>query len=514
MRAPDEGAPVPRGDICLVLEGTYPYVPGGVSTWVHDLVRSMPELAFALLHIGPRPGAYGAPRYALPPNVAGMVEHYCNVGAPPLDSDAREQLRIDLGRRIRIARRAPSGGSRTLAALRRLHLEDVMDDALIADLAAGDLTTDHLLHGDDAFAVIADIYRATSPAAPFLDFFWHFRSMHVPLVRLLAGELPRADVYHSVSTGYAGVVAAAASWRHRRPMLLTEHGIYARERDMELARAAWIAEPVDDLRLPSGETSPLRRLWSRFFHRLSRIAYHRAHQIVTLSEVNRSKQVTDGAPVGRTSIVPNGVEVAPPSPLDEAAPTRAPDAPLRVGFVGRVVPIKDVITLVKACDLALRDAPLAIEIIGPDDEDLSYAARCRDLVRMLDREAEIRFVGPGPAAESYEHVDVVVLTSFSEGQPLVILEAHAAGVPVIATDVGACREMLEGRDVTDRALGPSGIVTRVAQPEDTAAALVRLARDVDLRQRMGAAGRARVRAAYSRARMIASYRALYQELVR
>jgi glycosyltransferase involved in cell wall biosynthesis len=114
-------------------------------------------------------------------------------------------------------------------------------------------------------------------------------------------------------------------------------------------------------------------------------------------------------------------------------------------------------------------------------------------------------------AEIYSNIDVVVLTSFSEGQPHVILEAHAAGIPVIASDVGACREMLEGT-ASDRAIGPSGIVTKVASPETTAAALVRLARDAELGRRMGNAGRERVRTSYSKAQMIDSYRGLYRRL--
>jgi len=104
---------------------------------------------------------------------------------------------------------------------------------------------------------------------------------------------------------------------------------------------------------------------------------------------------------------------------------------------------------------------------------------------------------------------VVVLTSFSEGQPLVILEAYARGVPVIASDVGACREMIEGRDAADREIGPGGFVTRVAAPKETAAALVRLARDPTLRRRLGGAGQRRVAAYYQRRDMLASYRALY-----
>lgn len=512
---PDAGtallAEVATSDVCLVLEGTYPYVAGGVSSWVHDLVTTMDDVEFALLHIGPRKGAYAAPRYEVPGNITGLTEQFCHEDPAQLDAGAREQLRTQLDRRIRVARRARPGTSRTIAALRRLHLEDVVDDELVAGLASGDLDVDQLLHGDEAFAMIAEVYRAHAQAAPFLDFFWHFRSMHVPLIRLVTSEVPRAQVYHSVSTGYAGVLAAVASHRAGRPMLLTEHGIYAREREMELARAPWISEPVADPRLPAAASSPLRKFWSRFFRRMSQVAYHQARTIVTLSEVNRAKQLADGASAERTQIVANGVDV------DQLAQTivttpRRQGAPLRVGFVGRVVPIKDVLTFIKACELALRDVRLDVEIIGPDEEDPAYATRCRELVQTLGREDEIRFVGPRPVSAIYGGLDVIVLTSFSEGQPLVILEAHAAGVPVIATDVGACREMLEGRDPTDRRLGPSGIVTRVASPESTAAALVRLARDASLRKLMGDAGRVRVRTTYTKAHTIGAYRALYEEL--
>jgi glycosyltransferase involved in cell wall biosynthesis len=118
-----------------------------------------------------------------------------------------------------------------------------------------------------------------------------------------------------------------------------------------------------------------------------------------------------------------------------------------------------------------------------------------------------------PPPKIYGELDVVVLTSFSEGQPLVILEAYTWGLPVIATDVGACREMIEGRGDQDRQIGPSGFVTRVAAPKETAAAIVRLARDVRLRWRMGAAGHQRVTTYYQRRDMLARYRALYGSLI-
>ncbi len=498
MAAPDR-APSRPPEVCLVLEGTYPYVAGGVSSWVHDIVQSMPDLRFTLLHVGPKAGSYGEPRYKLPANVAGMTELYCQA------AEATEKV-PRMKRRTRMA-----SPSRTLAALRRLHLEATVDDDLIAGLAAADLSVDELLHSDDAFDMIREIASVRAPAAPFLTFFWHFRSMHVPLLRLLADEAPPASVYHSVSTGYAGIVAAVAAHRAGKPLLLTEHGIYARERDMELARATWDDAQIAgaDPRLPA-TTSQLRQLWSTFFLKLSQLAYHRADAIITLSDANRRKQVEDGAAGDKIAIVPNGVDV---DALMAAAATpepREPSAPIRIGFVGRVVPIKDVITFIKACDIAMREVPLVVEIIGPSEEDSAYAIRCRELVELLGRTEEILFVGPRKLAEIYSNLDICVLTSFSEGQPLVILEAHAAAVPVIATDVGACREMLEGREGDDAALGPGGIVTGVAAPEETAAALVRLARSSALRRTMGAAGRARVRASYTKAQMIDTYHAYYR----
>jgi glycosyltransferase involved in cell wall biosynthesis len=184
---------------------------------------------------------------------------------------------------------------------------------------------------------------------------------------------------------------------------------------------------------------------------------------------------------------------------------------MRVGFVGRVVPIKDLVTFIQACHLAMRSVELEVHIFGPDDEDRPYARRCRRLVAMLGLEHVIRFEASRPAELIYPEIDVLVLTSFSEGQPLVALEAGAAGLPVIASDVGACRELLEGRGEADQRIGASGIVTRIAAPGETAAAIVRLAREPELRRRMGAAGRKRVVAFYRESTTIEMYRALYRE---
>jgi glycosyltransferase involved in cell wall biosynthesis len=113
----------------------------------------------------------------------------------------------------------------------------------------------------------------------------------------------------------------------------------------------------------------------------------------------------------------------------------------------------------------------------------------------------------------YPEIEALVLTSVSEGQPLVILEAFAAGLPVIASDVGACRELVLGAPGADAALGPAGIITRVASPEETAGAIVLLARDHDRRRAMGESALRRVHQRYRLETVLARYRAIYESMV-
>src|SRR6185503_17481878 len=87
------GAPAPGIDVCLLVEGTYPYVPGGVSSWVHDIILGLPERRFSVVNIGSHPGAYGEPRFQLPKNVVALHRLFCQDGLPvALDGPARNEL--------------------------------------------------------------------------------------------------------------------------------------------------------------------------------------------------------------------------------------------------------------------------------------------------------------------------------------------------------------------------------------------------------------------------------------
>lgn len=500
------GAPA---DVCVVVEGSYPFVSGGVAAWLHGLIRGLPELSFHIVNISSHPGIHPSVRYTLPENVMALQRVYCRAEPPGEESLPPSHRWQEEVRRIRLRERHCPDTVHVLDAFHELLVNEKVDTTVLSKLVHSKVDAPTLLHGRQGFQWMERLAQQVAPNTPFLQLFWNLRAIMVPVLRLLSTPVPLARCYHALSTGYAGLLASAFSHVTQGPLLLTEHGLYTRERQMELAAAEHLFRQQTRSPHPAAQPLEMQNLWLRFFKSLSRLTYAATTRIVTLCRVNRCKQLCDGADAHKIQVVPNGVAARSSTLLARDA---APHGPLRVGFVGRVVSIKDVPTFIKACDLTLREVDLDVRIYGPEDEEPAYARQCHQLVHALGRQSSIHFMGPQPAETIYPNLDVVVLTSLSEGQPLVILEAYNAGLPVIVTNVGACAEMIEGSCREDRALGPSGILTRVGHPEDTAAALIRLAREPCVRQCMGAAGLQRVARFYQQAHVVESYRRLYREL--
>lgn len=103
---------------------------------------------------------------------------------------------------------------------------------------------------------------------------------------------------------------------------------------------------------------------------------------------------------------------------------------------------------------------------------------------------------------------MTILTSISEGQPLSILESFAAGVPVIATDVGNCKGLILG-DRDD--YGSAGMITHIMNVEEITEAILILAHDEAMRHRMGRIGFQRVKAGYQAQQMEETYRRIYRD---
>jgi glycosyltransferase involved in cell wall biosynthesis len=184
-----------------------------------------------------------------------------------------------------------------------------------------------------------------------------------------------------------------------------------------------------------------------------------------------------------------------------------------VALIGRVVPIKDIKTFIRAIFIASRTLPdIQGWIIGPEEEDPAYALECRALVESLGLAGNVKFLGFQRIDDVLPKIDVIALTSISEALPLVVLEGFAAGVPAITTDVGSCRQLIEGEGDEDRALGAAGLVVQLANPAAFASAVLSLLGDDTRWLAAQQAGLARVRRYYTRAQMVERYRILYDRL--
>ena len=216
-------------DIALLLEGTFPYVSGGVSSWVNQIIRAFPQYSFALCFLGSRPQDYPKMQYTLPDNVVHLENHYLYDFAPPplVQKQRGEASAFMRSAHLHDALRNP--------AMR--HAAGRMLKDMLKDLRPGGaLGEDAFLYSKEAWNYLTDQYRQFCTDPSFVDYFWTVRIMHKPLWQLakIAEGLPRVKMFHTVSTGYAGFLGALARYRHARPLLVSEHGIYTKERKIDL----------------------------------------------------------------------------------------------------------------------------------------------------------------------------------------------------------------------------------------------------------------------------------------
>jgi glycosyltransferase involved in cell wall biosynthesis len=484
-------------DVCIIVEGAYPYVSGGVSAWVHGLIRRQPDLRFAVVAILPEPPAPAA-KYAGLPNLDRL--HHLFLSELHGQGGWRRPRAFDQGEFDRAADVfLSSGGLRELAALIRL----------LAPLVKARRTTD-LIDSTLAWNLVCDLYQREMPHESFLHFFWAWRALFGGLVATLSFPLPPARVYHTVSTGYAGLLAARAAVETGRPAIITEHGIYTNERRIEILQADWIVDTIDTGFAIHDPRRDLREFWSAAFESYARACYQACAEVITLHGANQSAQAALGAAPERMKIIPNGVDYQTLSRLGRAGPHDRPT----VALVGRVVPIKDIKTYLQAIARLRPQFPgLAALVLGPTDEEPAYFASCRAMAAELGLSDCLLFTGQVDITRYFPHMHVNVLTSVSESQPLSVLEAGAAGIPTVATDVGACRELLLGRRDERPALGQGGILTDVASPEQTAAAIATLLRDEERRQRLGHVMRERVKRHYDLPVVDDAYASIYRRCI-
>ncbi len=463
--------------ICVILEGSYPYVTGGVSSWMHQYIQAMSQHEFVIWAIGANSEDRGKFKYKLPDNVAEVKEIFLNDALTHSFKNSRYKFSKEEHEQLCEFIRCGNPDWDTLFR--------IYHDARVSPIAF--LTSSSFLE------ILTEICREEYPYTAFSDLFHTIRSMMLPVLYTIQSEVPKADVYHAIATGYAGILARLGSYKYKVPYLLTEHGIYTREREEEIIRAKWV--------LPA-----FKRFWVRFFYMLSAGAYARATMITSLFERARLLQIGMGCDPDKCRYIVNGIH------YDRFCniPYKKPDGWVDIGAVLRIAPIKDVKTLIYAfADLKTRISNVRLHVCGPVD-DQEYAQECGDLVKQL-KVNDILFPGTVNVLEKMQEFDFTILTSISEGMPLSVLESFAAGRPCVTTDVGCCKDLING--MGGDSLGAAGLCVPPIHREAISGAMEYLCTHPEERIRMGEIGKERVRRYFLHSDMIRHYEEVYEEVL-
>ena len=463
--------------ISLFIEGCYPYLVGGVSSWAHALIQNMPEIEFILQTIVVDKKQMGKFVYQLPPNVTAINE------IALYDDDE-----IFRHKKIKLT----NAHKQAMATLLSSERDSDWQSLFSFFRKNPGLSVNNLLMGADFLEVITHYYEQRYPHVVFSDFLWTMRSLFLPLFLLLKWRPEPADLYHSFCTGYAGILASyAKDCFPQTPLIITEHGIYTREREEEIIKTDWAKGVYKDI-------------WISNFYQQSSCAYRYADHVISLYEGARRLQIEMGCDAQKTLVIPNGVDAQSYNNLPQKEKT---DPYINVGAIVRITPIKDIKTMLQAFYHAKKQVSnLRLYVIGPQDEDPEYYDECVEMVEGLAL-SDVIFTGRVKVKEYLGKMDLILLTSISESQPLVLLEGMSARKACVSTNVGCCADILYG---TERdAMGACGIITPIMQVDAIADAIVKLAKDEDLRIKMGDIGRARVMRHYRQESLYEAYRNLY-----
>ncbi len=251
-----------KADICLLLEGTYPYRAGGVSTWVHSLISKLKDFSFSIVCLGANYPMSDQIKFDFPENVIDYQEHF--IFDFLVEKESKKKLSDQEVQFLqKFFRFMEKGNIELFEQFVKMYRNEFNFE----------MNLYNLMHSYEAWNLVEKSYLMEGREISFIDYFWMWRFIHAPFLSLLKIEIPEAKLYHSACTGYAGLLGAIAKIVYNRPFILTEHGIYTKERKMDISNSDWIKSLFEDKIHVTEENDCFRNWWANLFDFFSKMAY-------------------------------------------------------------------------------------------------------------------------------------------------------------------------------------------------------------------------------------------------
>jgi glycosyltransferase involved in cell wall biosynthesis len=474
--------------IALIGEGTYPFYPGGVSLFCHQLIKGMPQNSFtavALTVDGTERSTWPAPdnltEVVSIPLWGPSVWHHRRHRLPLTSFNEYYEILLRSILRPLSRQYERACAEEFTVALRGLY--EYAQDGGLTDAMLGNEPLDLLCRAWRHAGLDSGRPGAIGPLTLHDAVIATNRIEH--LLRPLSHPPIRADVCHLTMNGTSGLVALGSKWAFGTPLVISEHGIYLRERYLAL--------------LGENVSQTVKAIGTRFNRRLAAAVYRIADILAPHSSYNRRWQLYGGADPTRIRVMYNGINP------DDFPMARDEPADPTIVYVGRIDPLKDLHTLIRAFAIVRERVPNArLRMFGPVPAgNEEYHASCTRLIVDLGLSGAATFEGRIPSqADAYRAGHLVALTSVSEGFPYTVVESMSMGRPVVCTNVGGVSE----------AVGNAGFVVSPADHRAVAYACIRLLADSHLRRTLGTLARQRVLERFTLDQWSNAYREIYAEL--
>jgi len=459
--------------VMLSTEGTYPFHPGGVSTWCDILVKQLQGVDYVLYSLMMNP--YVSQIYDLPSSTELLKVPLWGTEEPC------EHLDVPFSKVYLLKKRTTDDvvSKKFIPLFKALILEILNIEKNPQKL--GEIFYELYLYFQNyeykksfKSEITWEVYKelvsdfasdaensidAPSIYALIQSLGWVYRFMVT-----LNTPIPKVDVTHSAAAAFCGIPCILSKIENKTPYMLTEHGVYIREQYLSLSKR--------------GYPSFLNTFFIRMINSIISVNYHYADIVSPVCKYNTRWEERFGVEKSKINVIYNGVDDNIFTPMEGKNKNTSPT----VVSIARIDPLKDIISLIEATDIIRREIPDIKMVVYGSVSVEEYYQECLKRVEKLDIKDNFIFAGhTNDVPAAYNSGDIIALSSISEAFPYSVVEAMMSGKPVVSTDVGGIKE----------AIGDCGILVTPKAPEELAAGIIKLLNDPEMIEDLGKRSRER-----------------------
>ncbi len=484
--------------VLLVCEGTYPFNTGGVSTWANDLCSNISDTDFIVYSINAL--VETKPKYNIGENIKDIIQVPMWSPEEPLDC-------VDYN--IKYSDVLQKKEKTTSNVISSLFVDNFK--AFIKEIYSEEVNIVAL--GDSFFKMWSYFqeydYKATMCNNIIWETFCDAIKVSLPEHELnevtleditiglrwiyrflipMAIKVPKADISHVTISGVAVIPALALKYQYNTPILITEHGVFIRERLLSISSSDY--------------SYFLKDMLIKFSEGITKLVYQNATKITTVSKFNMSWETYYGADYNKIEVIYNGVDHNKFKPIPK--PAHLKDIPTVVA-AARIFDLKDILTMIKTCNEVRKQIPnVQFLIYGNKDAVPEYTEKCEELILELELSQNFFLKGfHSSPQELYAEGDISILTSISEGFPYTVIESMSCGIPVVSTDVGGVSEALDAT---------CGFICKPKDYIELAQKVVTLLNNSVLREKMAKNSRKKVIENFTLGNFVHAFEKTYHEL--